>query len=366
MTEAAKRFITPLTFSSLTSDLVASDMWSKTETDPFIQHIAWAQWAEVMVTAPATADFIAKLSCGLADDLASSIALAFMGPRVLAPAMNTGMYLNPATQANLETLKKRRHRVLESPEGLLACGTTGAGRMAEVETIALETARALGGGPLLGKKVVVTGGASQESWDDIRFLSNRSSGMMGVSLAMAAWLLGAQVIYFAGLASQVPSAPLEELEVIRYETTEGLFESLREIFTKSPPWALAMNAAPADFKPESRVKGKISKTCSELPQIKLSRTPDILLNLGEVKGDSLFIGFAAEETDLVERAKEKLLKKNLDYVAANQAGGPASAFGAENTELKLISKGHSLKTIGPVPKFQAAWELWQNIAVGWR
>ena len=169
MTEAAQRFVAPLTFASLTLGPVASDMWERDLSADPVAHVSWAKWAELLIVAPATADFLAKMAQGLAGDFASASALACQSPKLLAPAMNDGMFLNPATRANLATLSERGHIVLESPEGLLACGTVGAGRMAEPEIIAWEAARAIARGPLEGRRVVVTGGATREMWDDIRF-----------------------------------------------------------------------------------------------------------------------------------------------------------------------------------------------------
>ncbi|MDR0354418.1 MAG: bifunctional phosphopantothenoylcysteine decarboxylase/phosphopantothenate--cysteine ligase CoaBC [Deltaproteobacteria bacterium] len=363
MTEAAKRFVAPLTFSSLTGQPTADDMWAQPPTADHIPHVAWAEWAELLITAPATADFLAKLACGLADDLASAIALAYAGPRLIAPAMNVGMYLNPATVHNLDVLKSRGVRVLGSPTGLLACGTTGPGRLAEPEVIALEAARLLSGGLLAGKKVLVTGGASQEKWDDIRFLSNRSSGRMGLSLAQAAWLMGSEVVLLAGPAAQVPKASLDGLAVFGFETTEDLLAKLTRFLKEDPPWALAMNAAPADFKPAKPISGKIGKAEDNRLELKLARTPDILSSLGSVKGRTIFIGFAAEAENLAARAAEKLRRKNLDFIAANQAGGEDSAFGSETTELTLLSaKNNEPTKIGPGPKFGAAWIFWETVA----
>jgi phosphopantothenoylcysteine decarboxylase/phosphopantothenate--cysteine ligase len=277
--------------------------------------------------------------------------------------MNTGMYLNPATTANLETLASRGYVVLNSPVGLLACGTSGPGRMAEPEVIAYEAARILSGQPLKSKKVLVTGGATQESWDDIRYLTNRSSGLMGLALAKAAWLMGAEVTYLAGLAAAVPKFELPGLAVERVESTQDLLNSVKSHLPTS--WALMMNAAPADFTPSEKVPGKINKSQGQIASLSLARTPDILLEVGPLKKDCLMIGFAAEEKDLLERAKEKLKRKNLDFIAANQAGGPKSAFGSESIELTLISSKLNQKTIGPATKFQAAWALWQTITQGW-
>ncbi|MDR1656020.1 MAG: bifunctional phosphopantothenoylcysteine decarboxylase/phosphopantothenate--cysteine ligase CoaBC [Deltaproteobacteria bacterium] len=363
LTKAAECFVTALTFSSLTAQPVASDLWAETSARENVAHVAWAQWAEVMVTAPATANFLAKLTHGLADDLASSVALAFGGPRLAAPAMNTGMYLNPATRTNLELLRQRGYRILESPEGLLACGSVGAGRLAEIREIAWETARLLTGGPLEGRRVVVTGGATREPWDDIRFLSNRSSGRMGACLAAAAWLMGAEVTFIAGPAAIVPEVSPEGLKIVRIQTCEELLAAVRKAIEGA--WALVMNAAPADFKPAEKVAGKIRKSKDKLPQLALTRTPDILKTLASELGRTIRVGFAAEDGDNpVQRARQKLKDKNLDYICANRAGGAGDTFESPDIELTFLSAAGREIPIGPVPKFQAAWTLWELLAAG--
>jgi phosphopantothenoylcysteine decarboxylase/phosphopantothenate--cysteine ligase len=277
--------------------------------------------------------------------------------------MNTGMYLNPATAANLATLKERCHHVLESPEGLLACGSVGAGRMAEVEIIALETARLLSRGPLAGRRVVVTGGATREPWDDIRFLSNRSSGRMGAALAMAAWLMGAETTLIAGRSAAAPPGGLRGLEVERVETAADLLGAVRQSLPGA--WGLIMNAAPADFRPKDRVRGKIRKG-GALPELALEPTADILKSIYPEKGETLLVGFAAEPEELEARGLEKLSAKGLDYIAANLAGGPEDTFESEDISLRLLSDAGGVLSIGPAPKFQAAWQLLSAVAGGWR
>ncbi|MDR1677968.1 MAG: bifunctional phosphopantothenoylcysteine decarboxylase/phosphopantothenate--cysteine ligase CoaBC [Deltaproteobacteria bacterium] len=363
ITEAGERFVTALTFSALTGHSVATDMWTRSGTMETVPHVAWAEWADLLITAPASADFLAKLAHGLAGDLASAVALAYRGPRLIAPAMNTGMYLNQATVANLDILRSRDYKVLESPVGLLACGTSGPGRMAEPEVIAYEAARLLSGGALKNKKVLVTGGATQESWDDIRFLSNRSSGRMGLALAKSAWIMGAQVTYLAGPTAATLEHDLSELTVKKVESTGELLLEVKNNLLGA--WALVMNAAPADFTPAEKIIGKINKSESKITSLALKRTPDILKEVSPIKGNCLVVGFAAEEKDLIERAKEKLQSKNLDYIAANQAGGPDSAFGTDSIKLTLISSKQNMIEIGPGSKFQASWDLWQALAEGW-
>jgi phosphopantothenoylcysteine decarboxylase/phosphopantothenate--cysteine ligase len=363
MTEAAGRFVTPLTFSSLTGGQVASNLLERPQILDSVAHVAWAEWAEILVVAPATANFLAKMAHGLADDFPSTVILASQRPKLLAPAMNTGMLFNPATIANMALLAERGHHLLNSPEGLLACGSVGAGRMAEVEAIAMEAARILCRGPLDGRKAVVTGGATREPWDDIRFLSNRSSGRMGAALAAAAWLLGARTTLIAGPGSAAPSQALSELEVIRVETAEDLLAAVLASLPEA--WALIMNAAPADFRPAERILGKISKGALATPNLRLERTPDILKTIASKKGQAILAGFAAEPNDLEARAREKLKAKGLDYIAANKAGGPEDAFGSETISLRLLSAGGGAMDIGPAPKFHAAYALLKALAENW-
>ncbi|MDR1545791.1 MAG: bifunctional phosphopantothenoylcysteine decarboxylase/phosphopantothenate--cysteine ligase CoaBC [Deltaproteobacteria bacterium] len=363
LTAAAQRFVAPLTFSALTGQPTVSEMWERPDKLEPTAHVAWADWAEALVTAPASADFVAKLAHGLADDWPSTAALAFSGPRLTAPAMNASMYLNPATADNLALLARRGHRVLSAPEGRLACGASGPGRLAEPEIIALETARLLSAGPLRGQKVVVAGGATREPWDDIRFLSNRSSGRFGSALALAAWLLGAETVLLAGPGAAEPPGPLEGLTVARFETCQDLLDQV--LARLDGAWALVMNAAPADFRPAQRVQGKIKKS-EKTPSLPLIRTPDILKSVRARKGSTLMVGFAAEdateEGERARRARRKLEDKGLDYVAANQAGGPDSAFGAETVAVRLLAAEGWEKAVGPCSKFAAAWSLWGTIA----
>ncbi|MDR2387623.1 MAG: phosphopantothenoylcysteine decarboxylase, partial [Deltaproteobacteria bacterium] len=217
--------------------------------------------------------------------------------------------------------------------------------------------------PLKGQKVLVTGGATQERWDDIRYLTNRSSGRMGLALAQAAWFMGAQVTLLAGPSAARPDFDLPDLTIEGIESTQDLLLAVKNHLPGA--FALMMNAAPADFSPAEKIPGKINKSEKPITSLALARTPDILLEVGPLKANTLMIGFAAEDKDLLERSKEKLLRKNLDFIAANQAGGPQSAFGSDSIELTLVSSKLNHKKIGPATKFQAAWSLWQTITQGW-
>ncbi|MGL4208758.1 MAG: bifunctional phosphopantothenoylcysteine decarboxylase/phosphopantothenate--cysteine ligase CoaBC [Candidatus Adiutrix sp.] len=357
MTDNAARFITPLCFESLTGQAAMVSMWDKPQFN--IGHIALADWAEGVVVAPATANFLAKMAMGLADDLASTFFLAAKGPKLAAPAMNSHMWLNPATCANVETLKKRNIEIIAPEKGDLACGTIGDGRLANLETIAMMAARALGPQDLKGKKIAVTSGATYEAWDDIRVLTNRSTGLMGLSLALAAWVRGAHVTLVAGPASRLPQAPLPDFTIKKIESTANMLETLSQTDFQ----ALIMAAAPADFCPAAPTAGKIKKGAG-VPSLLLAPTCDILKTIPR-RPDQLFIGFAAEDTDLLARAKGKLENKNLDLVAANQAGGHNSSFGADNNHLWLIFKDGRIDEISCRPKFAAAWAIVDALSSLW-
>lgn len=356
MTENATRFVTPLTFESLTGQPVFLEMWSKPQFD--IEHISLADWAEIVVVAPATANFLAKMAGGLADDLASTFILASEAPKLAAPAMNSRMLAAPSTQANLTTLAERGCTLINSQSGLLACGTVGDGRLADLEVITLMVARALTPSDLKGCRLAVTAGATQEPWDDIRFLSNRSTGKMGRDLALAAWLRGAEVTLVGGpVVAEVP--PLPQMDFKRVETTVDMLKALETTDFQ----ALIMAAAPADFRPADRVEGKIKKSGGP-PELKLGSNPDILKSLP--KNGRLMVGFAAEDVDLVERAKGKLTDKNLDMVAANQAGGQGGgAFAASDNHLWLVFKDGRTQEITSRPKFAAAWAILDAFKTLW-
>ncbi|MDR1045019.1 MAG: bifunctional phosphopantothenoylcysteine decarboxylase/phosphopantothenate--cysteine ligase CoaBC [Candidatus Adiutrix sp.] len=348
LTANAARFVTPLTFESLTGQPACLDMWVRPQYD--IEHIALADWAEALIAAPATANFLAKMAHGLADDFASTFLLAFGGPVLAAPAMNSRMLAAQATKANLESLAGRGVELIASRTGLLACGTVGDGRLADPETIALAAARALGPGDFSGRRLVVSAGSTREPWDDIRFMANRSSGRMGLDLALAAWLRGAEVQVAAGPAVAAPP-PLPGLTFQTAESTRDMLELISALDYDT----LIMAAAPADFRPAERVVGKIKKGAS-MPRLALAANPDILNSLPRA-GGRLYVGFAAEEADLVERARGKLRDKDLDLVAANRVGGPDGAFASAENRLWLVYRDGRTEEIGPRPKFAAAWSL---------
>jgi phosphopantothenoylcysteine decarboxylase/phosphopantothenate--cysteine ligase len=358
MTKAATEFVGPKTFEALTHAPCIYDMWQRSSSR--IDHISFAEWAEAMVVVPATANFLAKAAQGLADDYATSLFLAFGGPKLVAPAMNSGMWQNPATQANAALLSQRGINVLVPVCGRLASGLIGQGRLPHVKAILRHTARLLAPKNFTGQNLLVTAGSTREAWDDIRYLANRASGQMGLSLAQAAWLMGGRVTLLAGPTLADPLWHGDDFVFIPAETTLDLLELTKKHLPEAN--YLLMNAAPADFKPQ-KARGKISKKALDPLTIPLDRNPDILKALAEEglgQGKTL-VGFAAESDDLVCRALEKLQDKKLDYIAANQAGGPKSAFGAAETRLVVLSaKGESFE-LGPGPKFGVAFALLEKL-----
>lgn len=335
MTEAAREFIQPLTFAALTGRKVITGLFSQAGGDETlasaVEHIDVAQQNELLVVAPATAGLLAKFAHGLADDFLSTLYLAFTGPVILAPAMNTNMWLHPATQANLETLRARGHSVVGPEEGSLACGTTGPGRMAEPATIA-EAVIGLAGirRDLEGETVLITAGPTEEPIDPVRFISNRSSGKMGYSLAAAAASRGARVTLVSG---PVNLPPPPGVAVIPVRTAAEMRRSVIDHLEEST--IIIKAAAVADYHVASVPDHKIKKTALRM-SIELDPTPDILAELGRCKGDRLLIGFAAETENLVAEARRKLKSKNCDMVVANLVGGEAVGFEADENEVTLV------------------------------
>lgn len=343
MTRSAQEFITPLTFAALTGRKVITDLFGNRTSDEVlassVEHIRVAQENQLLLVAPATADLLAQFAHGLAGDFLTTLYLAFKGTVLLAPAMNTNMWEHPATQANLAALRGRGVQVIEPEAGLLACGTTGPGRLAEPASIA---ARALG---LLnprhdfdGETVLITAGPTQEALDPVRFISNRSSGKMGYALAEAAAQRGARVILVSGPVNLAPPSGVT-LERVRtaIEMRDTVLSHLDEatIIIKS--------AAVADYYLENLPKQKVKKTAMRF-SIELSPTPDILAEVGKRKGDRLLIGFAAETENLVPEARRKMETKNADMVVANLVNQEGTGFESDQNEVVLVMRsGEPLK-----------------------
>jgi len=330
MTRAAREFVRPLTFAALTGRKVITGMF---DPDGAIEHIRLAQESDVLVVAPATANLLAKFAHGLAGDFLSTLYLAFTGTVALAPAMNSNMWLHPATQANLETLRARGHHILDPEDGPLACGMTGPGRLADpLRIAAFIEALAERRRDLEGETVLVTAGPTQEPLDPVRFISNRSSGKMGYALAEAAAARGARVILISG---PVRLAAPPGVTLVRVRTASQMRAAVMEHFERAG--IIVKAAAVADYHLASVPVMKIKKTAARI-SLELDPTPDILAEVGRNKGGRLLIGFAAETENLVEEARRKLESKNCDMVVANLVGQEGTGFESDRNEVVLVLK----------------------------
>ena len=322
MTESACRFVQPLTFASLTGHRVITSLWNEWGDEwaasaqeaeqKGIEHIAEAQWAEVLVVAPATANILAKFAHGIADDFLSTLYLATVAPVVVAPAMNVNMWNHPATQTNLETLRQRGVKIVEPGEGELACGMTGMGRMAEPETIAEAVVALLGRRQdLAGETVLVTAGGTRESLDPVRFLGNRSSGKMGYALAEAAENRGAQVILVSGPTALPPPS---RCELIPVTTADEMRQAVLKRMGEAT--IVIKAAAVADYRPVTVSEQKLKRTGPMT--IELAPTEDILAEVVRRRAPGqIIVGFAAETENLRENARAKLLNKGADAIVVN-------------------------------------------------
>ncbi len=329
MTENAARFITPLTFEALCGQPCQIRMFDA--PDP-IPHIRLAEDADLLLIAPATADIIAKIAHGIADDLLTSTVLAAVCPLMIAPAMNTHMYENPATQENLRILRERGVLILEPGEGRLACGTEGKGRLPDPEIIidCVEQEIACEK-DLIGKKVLVTAGPTREMLDPVRFLSNRSSGKMGYAIAINAARRGADVTLVAGPCAL--SDPLF-VKTVHITSAQEMYDAVTEA---APDQDIIIKAAAvADYRPETVADNKIKKSDSELT-LPLARTKDILGTLGANKQPGQFLcGFSMETEDMIARSREKLFRKNLDMIAANNVTEEGAGFAVDTNRITLL------------------------------
>jgi phosphopantothenoylcysteine decarboxylase/phosphopantothenate--cysteine ligase len=330
MTPSATRFVGPDTFAALTGRPVHSDVFERTDV---VLHVRMAREADVAVVAPATANVVAKVALGIADDLLTSTLLELAAPLVLAPAMHTGMHAHPATQGHLATLRERGTAIVGPVAGARAAGDEGLGRRADPEDIAAAVEAALGGaGDLAGRRVLVTAGPTHEPIDAVRFLGNRSSGKMGSLIATEAARRGASVTLVSGPTS-LPDPP--GVEIVRVETAEEMHDAVMSRFDGGID-AVVKAAAVADFRPKAPVEGKLKKEGGP-PDLHLEPTPDILRELGERKGDTVLVGFAAETGDLERAGRTKLREKHLDLVVVNRVGAPGTGFEADTNRAMILA-----------------------------
>jgi phosphopantothenoylcysteine decarboxylase/phosphopantothenate--cysteine ligase len=364
MSHAATQFVAPLTFETLVGHPVYSDLFAQPAAWE-MEHISWARWGEALVIAPATANTLARLAHGLADDAVATLALAFTGPVWVAPAMNTAMWNHPATQANLALLRERGVRVIDPDAGPLACGEVGAGRMAEPAEIVQTIADALTAipatplptptGALTGRTVLITAGPTREPLDPIRYLSNRSSGRMGVALAAEAAARGARVLLVHGPMAVAPPPGVEAHPV---ETARQMLHAVQELWLAADTAIFA--AAVANFETAAASPGKIKE--SDRLRLDLQRTPDIAAWCGaNRRPGQLLVGFAAETDDLLASAREKLDRKGLDLICANAIGQPGLGFAAADNQITLIARDADPVPSPPLPKARLAAWIWDRL-----
>ncbi|MFC1940345.1 bifunctional phosphopantothenoylcysteine decarboxylase/phosphopantothenate--cysteine ligase CoaBC [Chloroflexota bacterium] len=354
MTEAATRFIAPLTIRSITNRPVVTSMW-ELASEFNIEHVALAEAADVVVIAPATANVIAKMAAGTADDMLTCTVLATTAPVIVAPAMNVNMFQNPVTQDNLARLKSRGFTIVDPGYGRLASGKVGLGRLAEVEKIIGTIRQVLGrGGDLADKSIVVTAGGTQEAIDPVRYISNRSSGKMGYAMAEAARDRGAKAtLITAPTALPEPAG----VEVVRVESAVQMKEAVVRATAKAD--ALIMAAAVADYQSKGAARQKIKKEAAADLTLELIKTPDIL---NEVRDSFIRVGFAAETEDLLENARKKLESKQLDIIAANDVSSPDSGFGVDTNRVTLISRDGKEENLPLLSKREVADRILDRVA----
>lgn len=347
LTRSAEEFVSAVTFASLTGKKVLTSLF---EPSAAIEHIDVAQSNDLLLVAPATANILAEFAHGLAGGFLSTLYLAFRGPVILAPAMNTNMWEHEATRANLETLRRRGHVIVEPGVGMLACGTFGAGRLAENDVVLDAVRRVVNPAvrDLEGETILITAGPTQEPIDPVRFISNRSSGKMGYALAQAALDRGASVTLVSGPVSLDPPRGARVAQVrTAVEMRDAVF------FRLEPATVVIMCAAVADFRPAAPAKQKIKKKGIPV-SIELVPVADILAELGKVKGTKLLVGFAAETENVLEYARRKLEEKNCDMIVANRVGVEGSGFESDTNEVLLVPRGGEVMEIPRAPKREIA------------
>ncbi|HAT4362992.1 TPA: bifunctional phosphopantothenoylcysteine decarboxylase/phosphopantothenate--cysteine ligase CoaBC [Clostridium perfringens] len=355
MTKSATEFVTPLSFQSLSQNMVITDMFAEPKAWE-IQHISLAKKADLMLIVPATANIIGKVANGIADDMLSTTIMATKAPVVFCPAMNTNMYENPIVQRNISLLKELGYEFIEPASGRLACGDEGKGKLQDTEIIAEETLRRLHSTKdLVGKKVVVTAGPTIVPIDPVRILTNRSSGKMGYSIAEEARDRGAEVVLISGPTSlRKPNG----IKVIDVKTNEDMFNAIKNEFEDAD--IVIKSAAVADYKAKNYSSEKIKKIGDDLNLI-FERDRDILKTLGDMKENQILVGFAAESSNLKENAKGKLERKNLDYIVANDISKPETGFASDENKVTIISKSGEEVSLEKMSKREVAKNIFDII-----
>lgn len=334
MTQNACRFVAPLTFETLSGHPVAVDTFDRPQTWE-VEHIALAKRADLFLIAPATANIMGKMACGIADDMLSTTVMATRAPVLVAPAMNTGMWENAAVQQNVKTLRARGVEIVAPVSGHLACGDSGAGKLEDVAVIAERACELLfAKKDMEGLRVMVTAGPSREALDPVRYISNRSSGKMGYAIAQAAQKRGAEVTLLSGpVAIEAPRG----VKLVPFTTTQELLDRASELAQEQD--LLIQAAAPADYRAKEVAPQKIKKQGGEPMTFTLVENPDVAATLGKAKrSGQVFVGFAAETNDVLAHARDKLARKNLDMIVANDVTRPGAGFDVDTNIVTLITK----------------------------
>lgn len=350
MTKSATEFVTPLTFQSLSQNYVVSDMFEEPKTWD-VEHISLAKKADVFLIAPATANVIGKVANGIADDMLTTTVMATTGKVLIAPAMNTNMYRNPILQRNISTLKELGYNFVDPDSGRLACGDIGEGKLASPEKIVDAVVDLFNEDKkdLLGKKIMITAGPTVESIDPVRYLTNRSTGKMGYAIAKIAANRGADVTLVSGPTNIEPPSNIKKL--IKVQSAKDMYDAIIDNFDENQ--VIIKSAAVADYKPKNYSDKKIKKSNDDLI-IELDRNKDIAYELGKIKKDKILVGFAAETNDLIENAKGKISKKNLDFIVANDLTEPGAGFGTDTNIVKIIDKDGNIAKYPQMKKDEVA------------
>jgi phosphopantothenoylcysteine decarboxylase / phosphopantothenate---cysteine ligase len=354
MTQAAQEFVRPLTFAALSGEKVITGMFEAGNAEPNIdsavEHIAVAQSIDGLVVAPATSDILAKFAQGIASDFLTTLYLATTAPVIVAPAMNVNMWNHPATQANLEILRKRGVKIVEPDSGYLACGMIGPGRLAANESIVAAVMQALGASQdFAGETVLITAGPTREKIDPVRYITNRSSGRMGYALAEAALRRGARVLLVTGPTSIVPP---NAAEVTRIETADQMRAAVLQLFSQAT--IVIKTAAVSDYRPKAAAIQKLKRTGPM--SLELEPTSDILAELSAKKSTQLIIGFAAETENVLENARKKLAKKSLDAIVVNDVSRDGVGFDSDRNAVTILTQDEVLE----VPE-TTKWEVAQRV-----
>ena len=356
MTESASKFVNPLTFQSISQNMVVTDMFAEPKAWE-IQHISLAQKADLMLVAPATANIIGKISNGIADDMLSTTIMATKAKVLIAPAMNTNMYENKIVQNNISKLKDFGYKFIEPASGRLACGDVGIGKLADVNTIVERVLEELEEKEqdLLGKKVLISAGPTIAPIDPVRYITNRSTGKMGYAIAQEARERGAEVVLVSGPTNLNPP---KDVKIINIKTNEEMKNEILQYFE----WAdiVIKSAAVADYKPKEYSEEKIKKGDGDL-NLCLTRDNDILKSLGEIKTHQILVGFAAESNNVLENANKKLKNKNLDFIVANDITSSDTGFGSEDNKVVILSKNNEKLELEKMSKKEVASNIFDMI-----